>query len=145
MPPTYHWQHHDTSYKWETYNYGHIASRQRVYACWSDYIPSLQPQKYSFLRVVLPPFEQIKIFTLIYTNNTFWTFIDQLEAIQKRALRIVYPDLHYQQALAKANITSLEDRHAHLCLKCGTISKITRMASCTAFSFPCDPMPLLPS
>ena len=117
MPPTYHWQHHDTSYKWETYNYGHIASRQRVYACWSDYIPSLQPQKYSFLRVVLPPFEQIKIFTLIYTNNTFWTFIDQLEAIQKRALRIVYPDLHYQQALAQANITSLEDRRAHLCLK----------------------------
>ena len=24
-------------------------------------------------------------------------------------------------------------------LKCGTISKITRMASCTAFSLPCDP------
>ena len=43
--------------------------------------------------------------------------IDQLEAIQKRALRIVYPDLHYQQALEQANITSLEDRRAHLCLK----------------------------
>ena len=43
--------------------------------------------------------------------------IDQLEATQKRALRIVYPDLHYQQALAQANITSLEDRRVHLCLK----------------------------
>ena len=43
--------------------------------------------------------------------------IDQLEAIQKRALQIVYPDLHYQQALAQANITSLEDTRAHMCLK----------------------------
>ena len=43
--------------------------------------------------------------------------IEQLEAIQKRALRIVYPDPHYQQALAQANITSLEDRRAYLCLK----------------------------
>ena len=43
--------------------------------------------------------------------------IDQLEAIQKRALRIVYPDLHYQQALEQANITSLENRRTHLCLK----------------------------
>ena len=70
MPATHHWQNHDTSYKWETYNYGHIASRQRVYACLSDYMPSLQPQKYKFLRVVLPLFEQIKLFTLTYTLAT---------------------------------------------------------------------------
>ena len=32
-------------------------------------------------------------------------------------MQIVYPDLHYQQALVQANITSLQDRRAHLCLK----------------------------
>ena len=41
--------------------------------------------------------------------------IDQLEAIQKRALRIAFPGLEYPLAIAQANITSLEDRRVHLC------------------------------
>ena len=43
--------------------------------------------------------------------------IDQLEAIQKRALRIPYPILNYHQALRLTNIPSLEERRAKLCLK----------------------------
>ena len=43
--------------------------------------------------------------------------IYQLEAIQVRALRILYPTLNYQQALTLTNIPSLEERRAKLCLK----------------------------
>ena len=43
--------------------------------------------------------------------------IDQLEAIQKRALRILYPTLNYQQALTLTNVPSLEERRAKLCPK----------------------------
>ena len=60
-------------------------------------------------RAGVPPADLVTIYSALVRSV--------LEAIQKRALRIVYPDLHYQQALAQANITSLEDRRAHLCLK----------------------------
>ena len=79
-------------------------------------------------RAGVPPVDLVTIYSTLVCSvleysSVVWAtclprfLIDQLEAIQKRALRIVYPDLHYQQALAQANITSLEDRRAHLCLK----------------------------
>ena len=79
-------------------------------------------------RAEVPPADLVTIYSALVRSvleysSVVWAtclprfLIDQLEAIQKRALRIVYPDLHYQQALAQANITSLEDRRAHLCLK----------------------------
>lgn len=79
-------------------------------------------------RAGVPPADLVTIYSalvrsVLECSSVVWAtclprfLIDQLEAIQKRALRIVYPDLHYQQALAQANITSLEYRCAHLCLK----------------------------
>ena len=73
-------------------------------------------------RVGVPPADLVTIYSalvrsLLEYSSVLWAFclprllVDQLEAIQKRAMRIIYPDLHYQQALAQANITSLEDRH----------------------------------
>ena len=79
-------------------------------------------------RAGVPPADLVTIYSALVRSvleysSVVWAtclprfLIEQLEAIQKRALRIVYPDPHYQQALAQANITSLEDRRAHLCLK----------------------------
>ena len=124
---------------------------------WNDNtneIVSKASKRLHILRVLkragVPPVDLVIIYSALVRSvleysSVVWAtslprfLIDQLEAIQKRALRIVYPDLHYQQALAQANITSLEDRRAPLCLKVWHNIKITRMASCTAFSLPCDP------
>ena len=102
---------------------------------WNDNtneIVSKASKRLHILRVLkragVPPVDLVTIYSALVRSvleysSVFWAtclprfLIDQLEAIQKRALRIVYPDLHYQQALAQANITSLEDRRAHLCLK----------------------------
>ena len=102
---------------------------------WNDNtndIVSKASKRLHILRVLkragVPPADLVTIYSALVRSvleysSVVWAtclprlLIDQLEAIQKRALRIVYPDLHYQQALAQANITSLEDRRAHLCLK----------------------------
>ena len=79
-------------------------------------------------RAGVPPVDLVTIYSALvrsvleYFSVVWATFlprslIDQLEAIQKRALQIVYPDFHCQQALVQANITSLEERRAHLCLQ----------------------------
>ena len=41
---------------------------------------------------------------------------DQIERIQKRALRIVYPELPYSEGLADANLMSRCERREHLCI-----------------------------
>ena len=41
--------------------------------------------------------------------------VDQIERIQKRAMRILIPGLKYEQALPQANVTSLEMRRDHHC------------------------------
>ena len=40
---------------------------------------------------------------------------DALEGIQKRALRIILPNLHYDEALILGGLPSLEDRRAAAC------------------------------
>ena len=40
---------------------------------------------------------------------------DALERIQKRALRIILPNLHYDEALILSSLPSLEDRRAAPC------------------------------
>ena len=40
---------------------------------------------------------------------------DALEGIQKRALRIILPNLHYDEALILSGLPSLEDRRAAAC------------------------------
>ena len=40
--------------------------------------------------------------------------VDQIDSIQNRAMRILFPGLKYRQALAQANVTSLETRRDHL-------------------------------
>ena len=62
--------------------------------------------------------------SVVWATSLSCFLTDELEAIQKSALRIVYPDLHYQQALAQATCV----------LKCGTISPSRAIR-----------MPLLPS
>ena len=51
------------------------------------------------------------------------TFLaDELEKVQIRALRILYPDKHYSEALILTDCPLLSDRRANLCTK--TFSKI---------------------
>ena len=40
---------------------------------------------------------------------------ETLENIQKRAMVIIFPDLSYGDALAKLGLSTLHDRHEHLC------------------------------
>ena len=40
---------------------------------------------------------------------------DALEGIQERALRIILPNLHYDEALILSGLPSLEDRRAAAC------------------------------
>ena len=40
---------------------------------------------------------------------------DALEGIQKRALRMILPNLHYDEALILSGLLSLEDRRAAAC------------------------------
>ena len=42
---------------------------------------------------------------------------DAIESVQKRALRIIFPNSSYQQALDQANLTSLADRRIFICKK----------------------------
>ena len=42
---------------------------------------------------------------------------DSIERVQKRALRIIFPALHYQQALATTGCVSLHTRRMELCSK----------------------------
>ena len=42
---------------------------------------------------------------------------DQLERIQKRSLRIIYPDLSYSEALTKSSMSTFQDRRKLLCRK----------------------------
>ena len=56
---------------------------------------------------------------------------DKLEKIQKRALRIIYPEQTYKDALLLAGITKLETRREDLCLK--TLTKITRGGPLTQY------------
>ena len=42
---------------------------------------------------------------------------DLLESIQKRSLRIIHPDLSYEEALQTSNLSSLYDQREMLC-KC---------------------------
>ena len=42
---------------------------------------------------------------------------DQLERIQKRSLRIIYPDLNYSEALTKSSMSTFHDRRELLCRK----------------------------
>ena len=42
---------------------------------------------------------------------------DAIEPIQRRALRIIFPNSSYQQALDQANLASLADRRIFICKK----------------------------
>ena len=42
---------------------------------------------------------------------------DQLERIQKRSLRIIYPDLSYSEALTKSSMSTFQDTRELLCRK----------------------------
>ena len=41
---------------------------------------------------------------------------DQIERVQKRALRILYPELSSRKGLADANLMSLYERREHWCI-----------------------------
>ena len=43
--------------------------------------------------------------------------VDVIESIQRRALRIIFPNSSYQQALDQTNLASLADRRILMCKK----------------------------
>ena len=48
----------------------------------------------------------------------------EIEQVQMRALRIIYPRSSYQEALQRAKIASVEDRRKELCMR--AFDKITK-------------------
>ena len=70
---------------------------------------------------------------LVYASQSFHASLpgylsDQIERIQKRALRIVYPELPYSEGLADANLMSLCERREHLCItECDGQHKLARL------------------
>ena len=44
-------------------------------------------------------------------------FGPDIESLQRRALRIIFPNSSYQQAVDQANLTSLADRRIFICKK----------------------------
>ncbi len=61
----------------------------------------------------------------------------QIERIQKRFFRIIYPDLSYQDALALAECPSLEDNRKKLCFKLFN-NLITQPGSKLSHLIPCS-------
>ena len=53
----------------------------------------------------------------VWQDNISAYFSDAIESIQRRALRIIFPNSSYQQALDQANLTSLADRRIFICKK----------------------------
>lgn len=51
----------------------------------------------------------------------------KVEMVQKRALRIIHPEMHYEDALLALQCSRLDDRRSSLCLK--TLKKIEEPAS----------------
>ena len=51
---------------------------------------------------------------------------DELERVQKRAMRIIFPGHSYDEALQLANCTSLSDRRNEICIN--TLQKIAKRA-----------------
>ena len=51
----------------------------------------------------------------VWHNNLPVYLSNQVEQIQKRALRIIFPSLTYDQAMLTANLPSLHDRRSTLC------------------------------
>ena len=56
----------------------------------------------------------IEYASAVFTNLPKY-LSDALEGIQKRALRIILPNLHYDEALILSGLPSLEDRRAAAC------------------------------
>ena len=62
---------------------------------------------------------------------------DSIERVQKQALRIIFPALHYQEALATTGCVPLHTRRMELCSKLFT--KIKEPASCLCHHVPPTP------
>ena len=62
---------------------------------------------------------------------------DSIERVQKQALRIIFPALHYQEALATTGCVPLHTRRMELCSKLFT--KIKEPASCLCHLVPPTP------
>jgi hypothetical protein len=58
---------------------------------------------------------QVAISHLAFYNNLPVYLSNQIEQIQKRALRIIYPSFTYSQRMLTANLQSLYDRRSTLC------------------------------
>ena len=53
----------------------------------------------------------------VWTGNLTKEQIKDIERIQKRALKIICPELDYHQALSELNLKSLADRRDNMCVQ----------------------------
>ena len=89
-------------------------------------------KKLHILRVLkrggVPPADLLKVyfalirsvleyFCPVWHNAVSVKLSDSIERVQKRALRIIFPALHYQEALATTGCVSLHTRRMELCSK----------------------------
>ena len=65
----------------------------------------------------------ISIYTAIYNKNILYKHVlptqylsDQIESIQKRALKIIFPSLCYEDALKKSGLILLRQRREDACI-----------------------------
>ena len=61
---------------------------------------------------------------VVWHNALLAHLSSEIERVQMRALRIIYPRSSYQEALQRAKIARLEDRRNELCMR--AFDKITK-------------------
>ena len=121
---------------------GIIITNQLKWSENTDAIVKKASKRLHILRVLrrsgIPPTDLLPIFfglvrsILEYACTVWHTCLPQyqrlrLELVQKRALRIIYPEMHYEEALSEAKCQRLDERRQLLCNK--TFTKINERGS----------------
>ena len=107
---------------------------------WNTHIDNITKKASKRLHIIrvlrnagVPPQDLVKIYIALirsileYCCPVWSTCIpsylsDKIEKLQKRALRILFPDLSYEEALARTSLPRLDDRRNSLCAQ--TVEKI---------------------
>ena len=87
------------------------------------------------LAIYVAPVRSVLEFCCVVWHNALLAYLSsEIERVQMRALRIIYPRSSYQEALQRAKIASVEDRRNALCMR--AFDKITKRRTLVKTSNP---------
>ena len=77
------------------------------------------------LAIYVAPVRSVLEYCCVVWHNALLAYLSsEIERVQMRVLRIIYPRSSYQEALQRAKIASVEDRRNELCMR--VFDKITK-------------------